>query len=96
MRPVNSTLPQVVQNRRVLTTEFNESVFETIDIQVIFSSNCTSSVTVSYSNPLMVTIPDTGSNTGQCQYNIQLVDSNSQQIGYPVLGFFVAEGTGKI
>ena len=76
--------------------EFNESVFETIDIQVIFSSNCTSSVTVSYSNPLMVTIPDTGVNTGQCQYNIQLVDSNSQQIGYPVLGFFVAEGTGKI
>ena len=73
--------------------EFNESVFETINIQVIFSSNCTSSVTVGYSNPLLVTIPDTGLNTGQCQYSIQLVDSNSQQIGYPVLGFFVAEGT---
>ena len=75
--------------------EFNENVFEATDIQVIFSSNCTSSVTVDYSNPLLVTIPDTGLNTGQCQYNIQLVDSNSQQIGYPVLGFFVAEGTGK-
>ena len=78
--------------------EFNENVFETIDIQlqVVFSSNCTSSVTVGYSNPLLVTIPDTGINTGQCQYSIQLVDSNSQQIGYPVLAFFVAEGAGEI
>ena len=73
--------------------EFNESVFEMIDIQVVFSSNCTSNVTVGYSNPLLVTIPDTGLNTGQCKYSIQLVDSNSQQIGYPVVGFFVAEGT---
>ena len=85
----------MVQNRRVLAMEFNENVFEATDIQVIFS-NCTSGVTVNYSNPLLVTIPDTGLNTGQCQYNIQLVDSNSQRIGYPFLGFFVVEGTGKI
>lgn len=75
---------------------FNENVFEPADVQVVLSSNCTSSVTVGYSNPLLVTIPDTGLNSGLCQYNIQLVDSDSQQIGYPVLGFFVAEGNGKM
>ena len=95
MIPVNSTAPQVVQDMRALAMEFNENVFEVLNVQVQFSSNCTDSVTVSYSNPLLLTIPDTGANTGQCQYIIQLVDSNAQQIGYPVVGFFVAEGTGK-
>ena len=75
-----------------MSTEFDETVFDANSVRVNFSSNCTSSVTVDYSNPLLVTIPDTGQNTGQCRYSIQLVDSNSQQIGYPVLGFFVAEG----
>lgn len=75
-----------------MSIEFDETVFDTNSVRVVFSSNCTSSTTVDYSNPLLVAIPDTGLNTGQCQYNIQLVDSNSQQIGYPVSGFFVAGG----
>ena len=75
-----------------MSIEFDETVFDTNSVRVVFSSNCTFSTTVDYSNPLLVAIPDTGLNTGQCQYNIQLVDSNSQQIGYPVSGFFVAGG----
>ena len=96
VKPVNSSVSQVIQGARAISIEFDETIFDATSVRVNFSSNCTSSVTVGYSNPLMVTIPDTGLNTGQCQYNIQLVDNNSQQIGYPVLGFFVAEGIVKV
>ena len=96
VKPVNSTAPQIVEDRRALVMGFNEDVFEASSVSVIFSSNCTSSVMVDYSNPVQITIPDTGANTGQCQYSILLVDSNSQQIGYPVIDYFVIEGTGKI
>ena len=85
-------MSEVVQEARVVSIEFNETVFDANSVRANFSSNCTSSMTIDYNNPLLVTIPDTGLNTGQCQYNIQLVDSNLQQIGYPVFGFFVAEG----
>ena len=44
--------------------EFNENVFDADDIQVLFSSNCTASIIVDYNNPLLLTIPDTGANTG--------------------------------
>ena len=96
MKPVNKTAPQIVEDRRALIMEFNEDVFDASSVYIIFTSNCTSSVMVDYSNPVQITIPDTGVNTGQCQYSILLVDTNSQQIGYPIIDYFVIEGTGKI
>ena len=92
VKPVNSSVPQLAQGARAVVLEFDETVFEASSVSVIFSSNCTSSVMVDYSNPVQITIPDTGANTGQCQYSIQLVDGNSQQIGYPIIDYFVTEG----
>ena len=85
-------MSEIVQGVRAVTVEFDESVFDVNSVRVNYSSNCTPSVIVSYNNPLLLTIPDIGANTGRCQYNIQLVDINSQQIGYPIIGFFEAEG----
>ena len=92
MKPVNSTVPQLVQNMRAVTVTFDETLFNVQSLQVILSSNCTESVIVAYTNPVLISIPDTGLNTGQCRYTIQLIDGNSQQIGYPLSGYFVAEG----
>ena len=91
VQSVNSSLPQNIRKLRAVRVDFNETLFSAGSVRVMFSSNCTSSVTVDYSSPLMITIPDTGLNTGQCQYSIQLVDRNSQQIGYPIVGLFEAE-----
>ena len=90
MIPVNSTAPQVVQNMRALAMEFNENVFDADDIRVLFSSNCTASIIVDYNNPLLLTIPDTGANTGQCQYSIQL--HGGQQCLADRIGYLVAGG----
>ena len=93
MGNVNSSKPQVVQSQRAVRVDFNETLFDVASVRVRFSSNCTNSVTVDYSNPVMITIPDTVMlSSCQCQYTIQLVDSNSQQIGYPITGFFEARG----
>ena len=70
---INFSLPQEVRDQRAVKIEFSETLFDVNSVRVMFSSNCTSSVTADYSNPLLITIPDTGANTGQCQYNIQLV-----------------------
>ena len=77
--------------------EFSETLFDVNSVRVVFSSTCTDSVTVDYSNPLLITIPDTGANTEQCQYNIQLVDraTSTLTIGYPITGFFNTEGEAK-
>lgn len=72
--------------------EFNEALFDVNSVRVMFSSNCTKSVIVAYANPVLVAIPDTGLNTGQCHYSIQLVDSISRHIGYPIMGLFVPNG----
>ena len=89
---VNSSMPQLVQNMRAVTVRFDENVFDPTLVQVMLSSNCTRAVVVDYANPVLIDIPDTGLNTGQCRYTIQLVDSNNRQIGFPLAGFFVAEG----
>ena len=96
VRNVNSSLPQEIRSQRVVKVDFEDELFQVNSLNsVTFLSNCTESVTVDYSNPLLITIPDTGLNTGQCHYSIQLVDSNSQQIGYSITGFFEAECNDK-
>ena len=91
---INTSPPQEVRNQRAVRVEFNETFFDANSVRVNFSSNCTSNVMVDYGNPLLITIPDTGLNTGQCQYDIQLVDRvmSTFLIGYPITGFFIAEG----
>ena len=92
VKSVNSSEPQLLQDMRVVTVLFDETLFDIQTVRVMLSSNCTSSVIVDYNNPVMISIPDTGTNTGQCRYVIQVIDGNAQQIGYPLTGFFVAEG----
>ena len=91
---INSSPSQEVRDQRAVRVEFSETLFDVNTVRVMFSSNCTSSVTVDYSNPLLITIPDTRVNTGQCRYNIQVVDraTSTLPIGYPITGFFNARG----
>ena len=91
---VNSSLPQVVQELQAVKVYFNETLFNNSSVRVIFSSNCADSEAVNYSNPILMNIPDTWFNSGQCHYFIQLVDSNSQPVGYPITGH--VEVGGKI
>ena len=58
------------------------------DYSIHNPSNCSESVTVDYSNPVLITIPNTGLKTAKCQYSIQMVDSNLTQTGYPITGYF--------
>ena len=91
MLTLNSTPPQVKQDMQQLTISFtvNETLLNVNPDRVILSSNCTDSeVSVAYTNPVLITIPKTRLNTGQCNYSVQLVDGNSQQIGYTITGFF--------
>ena len=85
--------------QRAVRVNFNELRFNVNSVRVLFSSNCTDTVTVDYINPVLITIPadDTGMSsdqcqqyTGLCQYTIQLVEGNSRWIGYPIVGFFEA------
>ena len=97
---VNISSPhiQVVQGLPAARVDINEAIFDInlkTNAMVVFSSNCTDSVTVNYSNPILILLLDTGLNTGLCQYSIQLVDDTSQQIGYPMLGFFDADSTSE-
>lgn len=92
MHNVNSSLPRVLNEKRAVTVNFNDFLFDDSIVRVMFSSNCTSAVTTSYSNPVMITIPDIESNTCQCQYSVNLIDGNSHQIGYPINGFFDISG----
>ena len=71
---------------------FDENLFDTQSVRVMLTSNCTQSVVVDYANPVLINIPSTGMNTGQCRYTIQVIDGNNGQIGFPLTGFFVAEG----
>ena len=89
---VNSSVPQLVQNMRAVTVFFDENLFDIQSVQVMLTSDCTQSVVVDYANPVLINIPGTGMNTGQCRYTIQLIDGNNRKIGYPLTGFFVAEG----
>ena len=92
---INSSPSQEVRDQRAVRVEFNETLFDVNTVRVMFSSNCTSSVIiVDYSSPILITIPDTRANTGQCQYNIQVVDraTSTLPIGYPITGFFNARG----
>ena len=92
VKNVNSSSPQEVRSERAVRVDFNETLFNIASVRVRFSSTCTDPVTVDYSSPVMITIPDTGMlSSGQCQYTIQLVDSNSQHIGYPIIGYFDIE-----
>ena len=91
MLTLNSTPPQVNQDMQWLTISFtvNETLLNVNPVRVKFSSNCTNSeVFVSYTNPVLITIPNIRLNTGQCNYSIQLVSGNSQQIGYAITGLF--------
>ena len=88
---VNSSFPEVDERERTVRVVFNEDLFVN-SVRVMFFSNCTESVTNDYNNPVVIAIPNTGMNTGQCQYSIQLVDSRARPIGYPVRGFFEVEG----
>ena len=75
-----------------LSFTVNESLFDVNPFAVMFSSNCTTNNTLAYSNPVMIEINHTRLNIGHCQYSIQLVDNNSQQIGYPLQGHFEVLG----
>ena len=92
VQSVNSSFVQVDQNMEKVTIMFtiDENVVHVVPAGVNFSSNCTESVTFDYTNPVLITIPNTQSRlkTGQCQYSIQLVDSNWTQIGYPITGYY--------
>lgn len=89
---MNSSVPQILHSKRAVTVTFNEELFDNNSVRVMFSSNCTDPVTVDYRNPVLISIPDTGSNIGLCSYIIQLVDGNLQQIGYQLHGIFLAKG----
>ena len=91
---VNMSAPQlqIAQNMWTVTVQFNENLFDAKSVRVTFASNCTESVTDDYSNPIMIALPAVGLNIGQCQYSIQLVNRNSQRIGYPIIGYFNTEG----
>lgn len=97
VKPANTSVPQVLLNiMQQLTIVFtvNESLFEAIPVGVMFSSNCTINLTVAYINPVYITVNDTGLKVAvdQCQYSIQLVDGNLQQIGFPITGYFGFQG----
>ena len=73
----------------------NEFLFEDIPVAVMFSSNCTTNLTMMYSNPIIITINVTGGLSNEishCHYTIQLVNGNSQSIGFPINGYFVIQG----
>jgi hypothetical protein len=94
VRNVNSSLPREVPDQNAVRVEFNEALFDTSLVEVMFSSNCTTSTIVRYSNPAIIDIPSTGTNTGRCRYAILLVtrDNGSQQVGYPIEGTFEITG----
>lgn len=77
-----------------MRVEFNETLFDRSTVRVMFLSTCTSSVTVNYSNPLFITIPDTIVNDKICQYTIQLVTriNNTLTVGYAISGIFSSIG----
>ena len=84
----------MTSDKTAVRVEFNETLFDINSVaRINFSSNCSVSSIVDYENPISIPIPDTSMNIGQplqCQYSILLMDGNSQQIGYPVLGNFVS------
>ena len=84
----------MTSDKTAVRVEFNETLFDINSVaRINFSSNCSVSSIVDYENPISIPIPDTNINIGQplqCQYSILLMDDNSQQIGYPVLGNFVS------
>ena len=92
---MNTTILQVFVKMQQVTIIFsvNESLFEAIPFGIMFSSNCTDNLTFAYSNPVVLTIiiiNDTGSRKfGICGYHVQLMESDLQQIGYPITGYFV-------
>ena len=97
VNPVNSTNPRVLLNMQQVTIIFtvNESLFEDIPVGVMFSSNCTTNLTMVYSNPVIIAINVTGGSSiaiGRCHYTVQLVKGNSQKIGFPINGYFVIQG----
>lgn len=87
---MNSSLPLELRDRRAVSIAFNEALFDTNTVKIMFSSNCTVSTVVDYKNPATITIPHLGTNTGKCQFAILLVDNSQQPIGYPVRGTFEA------
>ena len=91
---MNSSLPHEVPNQNAVRVDLNEALFDTSLVEVMFSSNCTTSTIVGYSNPAIIDIPSTGTNTGRCWYSILLVsrDNGSQQVGYPIEGTFEIKG----
>ena len=91
---VNSSLPREVPEQNAVRVDFNEALFDINLVEVMFSSNCTISMIVRYSNPVIIKIPSTGANTGRCRYAILLVtrDNSSQQVGYPIEGIFEIKG----
>ena len=94
---MNSTIPQVLLNMRQVTIIFsvNEFLFEDIPVAVMFSSNCTTNLTMMYSNPVIVAINVAGGLSNEishCHYTVQLVNGNSQKIGFPINGSFVIQG----
>ena len=86
--------PEVVAEDRVIEVNFDDSLLDNSADRVMFSSNCTGSTAEAYSPTVRISIPDAlpGVDGRQCQYTIQLVDTSSQQIGYPVKGFFNITG----
>ena len=94
---MNSTIPQVLLNMRQVTIIFlvDEFLFEDIPVAVMFSSNCSTNLTMMYSNPVIVAINVTGGRSNEvshCHYSIHLVNGNSHKIGFPINGYFVIQG----
>ena len=84
---VNSSVPELDSNAFVMV-HFDEELFNSTNIIIKFSSNCTSTFRVDYSPQVRIPIPDSNFPANVCQYSIQLFNEVYQKIGYPITGFY--------
>ena len=89
---MNSSAIEVSRILQIFSISFlvNEDLLSIDEnpVYVLFSSNCTDNLTVAFSNPVLVVVNNRTSNNGQCQYSVQVLNNNSQAIGYPIHGSF--------
>lgn len=86
---VNSSEPVADLNLWEVRVEFDEELFNySTNMNIKLSSNCTSTIQVEYNQSIRIPIPKFNITTEVCHYTIQLMNEQSQNIGYPVLGFF--------
>ena len=84
---MNSSEPSV--NSQMVTIEFNEDLFNAEGISnIILSSNCSHESQHQYQSFVMIPIPHINFATGRCVFGIQLINRDSEMIGYPVLFYY--------